>query len=259
MIKLLSQPDMADFILAAKLYLPGGINIVTAQQIYEKNAGNSAFNETMFWLGRDGQNNLCAVAKLYDRLYISCHSYDMSELLAFIGMVGNVSEIHAPPAICLHFKNSFNIALGVCISLTQQIYACADITTSTIPVDKALALMAKVENLPVPDLKWSPWYMHLTRAVRENLAVMHGIYAAEKLVACGGIYALGSEFALIAGLVTDVDFRGRGYATGLIKSLCAICSADGRFPFVMCLEHLQGFYENLGFKPCGEWAVATIK
>ena len=73
-----------------------------------------------------------------------------------------------------------------------------------------------------------------------------------KLIVCAITEtAPGSSTALFSSLVTDREYRSRGYGKAMILHMCAFCAKLGRIPYLVCGEQsLTSYYTPLGFRPC---------
>ena len=64
-----------------------------------------------------------------------------------------------------------------------------------------------------------------------NVSVLgrtYGIFEGERLACAAQTSAESSLSAMIVGVATDPDFRGRGYAKASVLKLCADCLEEGR-------------------------------
>lgn len=85
--------------------------------------------------------------------------------------------------------------------------------------------------------------------IRENGAI----------VACAGTTAENSRSAMVVGVATALDKRGRGYATRLVSRLCTLHQADGREFLCLFYDNPSAgvIYRRLGFTDVGTWVMAT--
>jgi Predicted acetyltransferase len=75
------------------------------------------------------------------------------------------------------------------------------------------------------------------------------------VVSTGGAYTMGQDIAVIGGLATLPDYRGRGYATQILHYLVDAVREQGKIPALFCAkESLSGYYMRNGFVPAGSWA-----
>lgn len=80
-----------------------------------------------------------------------------------------------------------------------------------------------------------------------------------QIVACAGTTAENSRSAMVVGVATSPDRRGRGYATRLVSRLCALHQAEGRDALCLFYDNpaAGSIYRRLGFTDVGTWVMAT--
>jgi len=78
-----------------------------------------------------------------------------------------------------------------------------------------------------------------------------GVKAKDLLIAMAGERLRPEGYTEVSGVCTHPDFRGRGYASGLMRIAAARILARGETPFLHSYAENAGaiaLYENLGFK-----------
>lgn len=77
-----------------------------------------------------------------------------------------------------------------------------------------------------------------------------GIKAKDLLIAMAGERLRPEGYTEVSGVCTHPDFRGRGFASGLMRIVAARILARGEVPFLHCYSDngAIGLYERLGFK-----------
>lgn len=73
---------------------------------------------------------------------------------------------------------------------------------------------------------------------------------------CGGALTApeGTPWAMIGTISTHPDYRGRGYASRMVRFLCGQAASLGRRVCLDCGEpELEAFYRPLGFAVSGQW------
>ena len=80
-----------------------------------------------------------------------------------------------------------------------------------------------------------------------------------QIVACAGTTAENSRSAMVVGVATAPDRRGRGYATRLVSRLCTLHQAEGREALCLFYDNpaAGSIYRRLGFTDVGTWVMAT--
>ena len=79
-----------------------------------------------------------------------------------------------------------------------------------------------------------------------------------RIVACAGSTAENRQSAMVVSVATDPAYRRRGYATRLVRRLCALHAQEGRE--FLCLFYSNPaagvIYRGLGFGEIGTWVMA---
>jgi len=91
-----------------------------------------------------------------------------------------------------------------------------------------------------------PFFEHTNR-----MGDFIGVRAKDLLIAMAGERLRPEGYTEVSGVCTHPDFRGRGYAGGLMRIVAARILARGEIPFLHSYAENAGaiaLYENLGFK-----------
>lgn len=76
------------------------------------------------------------------------------------------------------------------------------------------------------------------------------------MAASASTSAENSRSAMVAGVCTHPEHRGKGYATACVAALCRDVLAEGKS---LCLffdnPQAGAIYERIGFRPIGEWSM----
>lgn len=77
------------------------------------------------------------------------------------------------------------------------------------------------------------------------------------VVASAHTHVEAEQVAMVGGVFTRPDARGRGWAASCLAALCAELRAEGRLP---CLyhDHRGPLYQRLGFRPGGPWRLSQV-
>lgn len=91
----------------------------------------------------------------------------------------------------------------------------------------------------------------------EKGSLFYGVYQAGRLVACASTSADNSQSAMVVGVATHPDFRGRGYASAAVTALCeASFEAGRRFLCLFYDNPTAGrIYRRLGFEELGGYGM----
>lgn len=115
-------------------------------------------------------------------------------------------------------------------------------------------LMARVfDGLPPFD----SWYADVHHRLRRGLFAGAAVREGEIPVSCAVTTAACDKAALIGGVATLPEYRGKGYASRCVTALAARLQSEGRRVWISPKnEEAAALYLRLGFTPCGEWGVA---
>lgn len=102
----------------------------------------------------------------------------------------------------------------------------------------------KGEGFEVPD--FNSFYPDMSHRVRHGLARIFALRVNGQAVSCCMTSAETDKCAIISGVATLPQMRGKGYAGRIVMDM--IGSLGDREVFVFCREELISFYNKLGFK-----------
>ena len=89
---------------------------------------------------------------------------------------------------------------------------------------------------------------------------MAGVYEADTLAAVAMTTAECDTAALIGGVATRPESRGRGYAHCTVMTLAAALQQQGKAVWLSPKNaHAAALYTRWGFVPAGEWATSIRK
>ena len=96
--------------------------------------------------------------------------------------------------------------------------------------------------------------------IRMNVSVLgrtYGIFEGERLACAAQTSAESPLSAMIVGVATDPDFRGRGYAKASVLKLCADCLEEGRQFVCLFFDNPDAgrIYHSIGFTDVGAYTM----
>lgn len=106
----------------------------------------------------------------------------------------------------------------------------------------ALRLMSGEEKLPDYLEKR---YVDIVRGINAGLYAYYGVFENGALVSCGGIVASNEKYALLGNIFTKEEYRRRGLASDIVKTLVNDSVKKGLIPILYCEKRMTGFYEKL--------------
>jgi len=107
-------------------------------------------------------------------------------------------------------------------------------------------------NLPC----YEDWYADMNHKVRHGICTMAAVYSQKTAVSCGIIVANSTNDAVVGGIGTLSDYRGKGYAGSVVSTLVSYVIKMEKQPYLFRDKGKnQAFYENLGFLDVDFWVV----
>lgn len=83
----------------------------------------------------------------------------------------------------------------------------------------------------------------------QNSGCVNVVYKVDGKIVCHvATYADMKEFAIIGGVITHSNYRGRGIGTAVIQYVVYLLQSQDKLPILYCYEpHLFGSYQRIGF------------
>lgn len=171
-------------------------------------------------------------------------SEELSDFLAMNGFTDIFCSATVGDAICKNLSADYNTvyAMRFCGE------AVSDEITETKSPDEVYSIIKTGF-----DIDYEPWYLDMSHRIR------HGVSRAFRLDRKAALvvqHDINGE-ALISQVAVVPEYRGRGYASKLLKAVCSTLSPSECF--VICEPKLQNFYEKAGFALVADYAVITHK
>lgn len=102
------------------------------------------------------------------------------------------------------------------------------------------------------------WYVDVSHRLRHGFCRIAAVAEGEEAVAVAMTTAECGEAAVIGGVATLPEKRGRGYASACVSALTAALQAEGKEVFLSPKnEGARRLYEKLGFESAGGWGSLT--
>ena len=209
------------------------------------------FDFMQFWLQYDENGNtVSAVSKAYGAVTVqTTEKSDIDELTEFIEVIGFSSLLSEK----IMFKNkTFDTGVIMCLENPQKIYN-SDVEIAVNPdLNSVYKLLDKnrSKKFNVPD--YEDFILDMSHKIRHNMAVCTAVKVGESLVSTAMTVAQSENTALIGAVVTDFNFRRRGFGALCVNSLIDLLGK--RKIFIMRDENENElFYKSLGFENNGRF------
>ena len=101
------------------------------------------------------------------------------------------------------------------------------------------------------------------KMIENRISNMEGVHAMiekqGKIVAHGNSAASAERTCMLGGICVADEYRGRGYAKDIIRTLCGALHSQGKIPCMFAPENNPyTIFSELGFKIYGRWGVAQL-
>lgn len=193
------------------------------------------------WIQVYNDKPTAALSRLDGNMTVYCES-DNDELYEFIGAVG-YSSILADGNILPRYKGKETVLkYSHGMEAYKQELVHVDSAPTVREIYPILAL-CRGEGFDVPD--FDSFYPDMSHRLRHGLARIFAVKVDGRAVSCCMTSAETETCAIISGVATMPNMRGRGYASLLVsKTVEALSPKD---IYLFCDKALAGFYNRLGF------------
>lgn len=209
------------------------------------------FDFVQFWLQYDENGNtVSAISKSYGDVTVqTTEKSNISELTEFLDVIGFCSLLSEK----MLFENrTADTGMIMRLENPQKIYNSNIEITVNPDLNSVYKLLDKSrsETFNVPD--YEDFILDMSHKIRHNTAICTAIKIGENVVSAAMTVAQSENTALIGAVVTDIDFRRRGFGALCVNSLIGILGK--RKIFIMRNENEnEPFYKSLGFENNGRF------
>ena len=180
------------------------------------------------------------------------------EWRVFFAMHSDIAVLHAEESIvrALSLNSQRNVTSGEILRLSQMssYSPLHKSSQETPPFREIYAVLSDTfDNIP----RFDSWYVDASHRVRHGCCHIVGEYVDKTLAAVAMTVAETEDVALIGGVATLPDYRGRGLATSCITQLISQLSQKTLF-IAPSSDDSARLYKKLGFVPFGTWAEVTL-
>lgn len=205
----------------------------------------------LFWEQVENEEITAAVGKIDgDMTVFAAENADFSELSDFVRVIGFNTLFSQAQALR---KLGFDCVHGDIMNFSGEGRRDERAKFGVEPA-ALYGLLCSV-NRPEAVGEYLPWLSDFTFRERRNMLRAVGIYENGRLASCALTSAETESDAVISGVATEIESRGKGLAKGCVRTLISKLKTLGKKNiFVMTDEpRLSEYYERLGFERSGEW------
>ena len=224
-------------------------NDVFFQRIYADYLAMQSFDDALFYVCIDEEKIYAFISKVGSNVTVSCADISVSEEInEFVKIIG-YGKILCDYVISSYFdgkKTSGNILRFE----NNYSYECKVNRLYTENLKDMYQLIVKNFNV---DIDFPQWFVDMSYRLRHNSAKFYGIYEDEKLVS--GAFSLfeTEKSAVISSVVTDENYRRKGYGEDVVKFLLNENQNKDVYVFTEN-DKIKKWYEKMGFVTCKMWS-----
>lgn len=222
--------------------------------------------EVSVYAGGDESRWDCLVLRYIDNyvVYSRDSNYDAAAAAALlqtqnIGMISGKADCVAPLVPYFPQRTLRATTLTKCAGVLQTFPMPRDVEIRMLTPDDAETIV----NLMFQVKEFSSTYTNRDEAIRKQKislcrgSTCCGAFADGMLVASAQTAAENSISAMVVGVATHPDRRGRGYASAVVSQLCRDAFDKGkRFLCLFYDNPVAGrIYNRVGFEPIGKYAL----
>ncbi len=200
-----------------------------------------------------------SIAALMDGfLSFYCVGELTDEWCAFLLMHSDIHILHTDAMTATAFarKNGFPLTYGSVYKL-ERLSSGAPLPfnyAELVPYREIYALLAAFFDRISA---FEPWYVDISHRIRHDCCHIATEYANDRIISIAMTVAETEEIALIGGVATVQEYRGKGAASRCIGQLISNLSQSTIF-IAPDNDRAAQLYKTLGFTRCGTWAEVSL-
>lgn len=211
----------------------------------------SGYDFVSFWVQEDDAGICAVISRFEDKfsLFLTDRA-DLEELSLFLRFGGGKGFLYDPEyALNIPYKNYLH---GNILEYTGILNSDIELKTPDLSEEYALLEMCSAPDFRVPDRMM--FLSDVTHRRNCGRCTLGGVYADGVLV-CSAMTVSETDDAVIIGAVaTRPDYRRRGFARQVVRSLGDRMRARGKRVYVLSAnERNTRFYQHSGFEIIGEF------
>ncbi len=210
---------------------------------------------TLFWVQVLGGEYTAAVSRFEGNAVVfTTAKTDFGELKEFLNTIGYASVLMK--------AEDFN-SIGLVYSEKGDILEFSEKRLPTpetqilkaVEPERAYRLLQSNVGKSIEKAEYLPWLSDYTYRKNRGYSRIFGVECGDALVSSAMTVAESEETALLGGVVTNENYRCRGYARGIIYSLIdELRSNSKKRVFIYTREEKNTrLYEKIGFVKISEW------
>ena len=229
MICFLTDEHTEPFIKATSFDINAGARIFSLYNMFGTN-----YEHAMFWVQLNELGVAVAALSRYGGiLNISAsQNADLAEINEFVEFIGGFERICSSHFVCENLQESCK-----CFSVMELADDTKALTAEKIcatpKLQEVYSLLCLCDNDFARQTNWESWYVHASHLMRHSLGFCTGIYIDDTLVSTAGVYAKGTAHAVISGVATLPNFRGKGYASAVINAAAEKVLGENLTPVIL--------------------------
>lgn len=205
------------------------------------------------WYGGEKDDASCVIVRLDGNVSLWCNeNCDFEETAEFLQFIG-YERIFCDSAVMK--KLGLTLSRSCAVMKCGGIEPCGEVEEIGENIREMYDLICECIPGSFTEEGYMPFLSDFTYRRRRGLARAKCICEDGKIVACALVSSYTNKDAVISGVACNPLCRGKGYAKRVVSALVNELLAENKNVYVFVLDSkARGFYEKIGFIPCGEWS-----
>lgn len=244
-------------LLEREIKLPLSLSPMTVEiEALIKTYGFST-NFAFFWVQEKEGKITAAVSKVDSHVTVAAEKgFDCTELKEFLWVIGFSSLLGEKQVLeDLGFKKAEKGIIMKYNPVNMSKVGFCPNSCEEPPYRKIYNLLKEPDVFGESISYYEDWLCDLSGRVRSNCARVLYREREDKCISCGMFTFESERGAVIGAVATHRDFRGKGYASDIVKELCTAAQKEKKDVFLMCRDDKVPFYQKLNFQITGEFSL----
>ncbi len=219
------------------------------QRIYSDFSTISKFNNVYFYICEEHYEITAVISKVNDIITISAkESANFEEMNEFVKVIGFTTVLCDNDYSC-HFDGEKTS--GKILKFNSN-YEHSE-KANTLDVEHLPDMYKLVKKVFDTSADFSDWFVDICHKMRYGSADLCGVYDDKMLISAGFSLFITEKSAVISSVVTDEEFRHKGYGERVVKTLLEKNIGKDVFVFTEN-KNAENWYKNMDFVPCKMWS-----
>lgn len=120
-------------------------------------------------------------------------------------------------------------------------------------LDEYPKLMDLYNFIDYQNQDFKSWYVDISHRVRHGTAKAYTLNVGDNIISSGILSSVIDDYSILTGVRTEDEFRGMGYGSCLVNSICN--DVKGTVYIMRHKDLNESFYNKIGFENVGKWRI----